>query len=143
MMNGNMRAIGAGVKKCIEEGVIKREDIWITTKLWVTDWKPANMEKALQQCLKDLQLEYLDLYLIHWPTFFNLPADEEEKRQEGDFFNYNGFVADTPELRIGYDVENMKQTWAKMEEFAERVFVLYNANTVGTCSFHRCFQLLH
>jgi len=47
---------------------VNRKDIWITSKLWNTDKKKENVRPALLQTLKDLQLEYLDLYLIHWPT---------------------------------------------------------------------------
>ena len=100
---------------------MKREDLFVTTKLWVTDWKPENVEKAIHRCLELLQLDYIDLYLIHWPTFLNLPADAEERRQKGDFFDYNGIVPDDPKLRLGYNVENVKCTWAKMEELMDRV----------------------
>ena len=47
---------------------MKREELFVTTKLWVVDWKPENVEKAAKQCLEDLQLDYIDLYLIHWPN---------------------------------------------------------------------------
>ena len=104
--------------------MIKREELFVTTKRWVCDWKPEDMEKAIQQCLKDLQLDYIDLYLIHWPTFFNLPADEDKKRNEGYFFNYTGFVPDSADYRLGYNIENMKLTWAKMEEFVKRVVLV-------------------
>ena len=125
-MHGNQKALGRAIKKCIEEGVVKREELFITTKLWVTDWKPENVEKAIRRCLADLQLEYLDLYLIHWPTFFNLPEEEEKKRQEGDFFDYKGFVDDDANYRIGYQIENLKQTWGKMEELCKQV--LFNSS---------------
>ena len=61
----NQKFIGAAIKRAIGEGIVKREDLFITTKLWVTDWKPEDMERAIKTCLDDLQLDYLDLYLIH------------------------------------------------------------------------------
>ena len=117
----NQKAVGKGIKQCIEEGLVKREELFVTTKLWNVDWKPENAEKAAKQCLEDLQLDYIDLYLIHWPFFCNLPEEEEEHRQKGYFFDYNGLVPDSPSHRLGYNIENLKMTWAKLEELKERV----------------------
>lgn len=119
----NQRGVGNGIRRCIEEGIVKREELFITTKLWMVDWKPDNVEKAAKQCLEELQLDYIDLYLLHWPFCCNLPEEEEKKRQEGYFFDYNGLVADSSSLRLGYNVENLKKTWGKMEELKERVRV--------------------
>lgn len=60
----NEEAVGKALKKIFESG-IKRSEIFVTTKLWISDKNRA--ESALRESLKKLQLEYLDLYLIHWP----------------------------------------------------------------------------
>ena len=66
----NEKEIGSALHSVFAKGVIKRSDIFITSKLWNTEHHPKNVEKACKQSLKDLQLEYLDLYLVHWGIAF-------------------------------------------------------------------------
>jgi len=57
-----------GVGKAIRESRINREDIFITTKLWNNDQRSGNIREALEASLKKLGVEYIDLYLMHWPV---------------------------------------------------------------------------
>ncbi len=65
----NQTEIGEALKKVIPS-VVKREELFITSKLWNTSHKPENVEAAYNETLKELGLDYLDLYLIHWPVAF-------------------------------------------------------------------------
>jgi alcohol dehydrogenase (NADP+) len=63
---GNEQLIGQSLKKIMASGV-KREDLWLTSKLWNDKHAEEDVIPACKKSLKDLGLEYLDLYLIHWP----------------------------------------------------------------------------
>lgn len=64
---GNEKEVGEGIATKIKEGVVKREDLYITSKLWCNSHRRNAVEPAIRRTLKNLGLEYLDLYLIHWP----------------------------------------------------------------------------
>ena len=71
---GNEDEVGAGVRQKIEQGVIKREDIFITSKLWNIFHQPKDVERAFQMSLDELGLDYIDLYLMHFPMGFKVGA---------------------------------------------------------------------
>ncbi|KAL4810996.1 NADP-dependent oxidoreductase domain-containing protein [Aspergillus unguis] len=89
----NENEVGNGWKK----SGVPRDQIFITSKLWNTHHHPQHVEEALNKTLKDLQTDYLDLYLIHWPVAFEhtnetlTPIDPVSKR----FRLANVPVADT------------------------------------------------
>ena len=64
----NEPEVGEAIRSAIEAGEVKREELWITSKLWCNAHGRDNVEPALRRTLQDLRLEWLDLYLIHWPV---------------------------------------------------------------------------
>ena len=67
MIYDNESSVGQGIKEGLASTGLNREDLFITSKLWLTDFGKENVEKAYLTTLEKLQLEYLDLYLMHWP----------------------------------------------------------------------------
>ncbi|ETN80362.1 oxidoreductase, aldo/keto reductase family protein [Necator americanus] len=67
----NEGAIGEVIHELIQAGKIKREDLFITTKLWVTHLHPDDIESAIRESLRLLQVDYVDLYIPHMPACFN------------------------------------------------------------------------
>ena len=105
---GNEKEIGGSLKQMQEDG-IAREELWITSKVWNDMHGKANVIASCQQSLKDLQLDYLDLYLVHWPfPNFHPPKCDVSSR--------------SPDARP-YIHEAFMDTWAGMEALVEQGFV--------------------
>ncbi|CAL9732613.1 D-arabinose dehydrogenase [NAD(P)+] heavy chain [Monosporozyma unispora] len=68
--------IGEALKELLENGDIKREDIFVTSKVWPSNWN--HVSESLDQSLHDLGLEYVDLYLQHWPLCFQRIEDDKD-----------------------------------------------------------------
>lgn len=98
----NEKEIGEALKFVFSEGIVKREDLFITSKLWNSSHSPGQVEPAIRKSLEDLQLEYLDLYLIHWPLAFK----KEQARQVDDL--------------ISLDKIPLLSTWKAMEMVKEK-----------------------
>ncbi len=79
---GNEEVIGEALSEIFAEGKIFREDVFITSKLWNDSHAEGQVIPALQDSLKKLQLDYLDLYLIHWPVAFRNGVDFPKKPED-------------------------------------------------------------
>ncbi|KAL0867590.1 hypothetical protein ABMA27_008356 [Loxostege sticticalis] len=72
----NEEEIGEGIANKIKQGVVNRQDLFVTTKLWNDCHAEAEVIPALKKSLEKLKLDYIDLYLIHWPVSVNVKGED-------------------------------------------------------------------
>ena len=111
----NEAEIGEAIAECIEQGIVKREDLWITSKLWNNAHRKEEVEVALSKTLSDLGLDYLDLYLVHWPVAFK---NEIEFAQGSDDY-------------LSLSEVPLSETWRAMQELQNKGL----AKHIGTSNF--------
>lgn len=101
---GNEVEVGKGLQRAFSEKLVTREEMFITSKLWNTHHNPSHVSIALQGSLNRLGLDYLDLYLIHWPVSF----EYDEKFVERDPNEYQ--IIQIP----------LKDTWNELRSLKEQ-----------------------
>ena len=69
---GNERECGEGVRRAIADGTVKREDVWVVSKLWNTFHAREHVREAVMRSLKDWGVDYFDLYYVHFRTSLRL-----------------------------------------------------------------------
>ncbi|KAH6988890.1 NADP-dependent oxidoreductase domain-containing protein [Ilyonectria sp. MPI-CAGE-AT-0026] len=112
---GNQLEVAQGLKRAFREiPGLKREDVFITSKLWNSQHDPAIVEAALDDCLEELGLDYLDLYLVHFPVSFKKSSNHVGT----DLFPLTGDNEPEGDVAIDDDI-SITETWKAMTKLSK------------------------
>ncbi|XP_014690478.3 aldo-keto reductase family 1 member C23 isoform X1 [Equus asinus] len=114
----NEKEVGLAIRSKIQDGTVKREDIFCTSKLWATSLRPQLVRPALEKSLKNLQLDYVDLYIIHFPVAVK-PGEEHLPQDE--------------QGRMIFDTVDLCATWEAMEKCKDAGLT----KSIGVSNFNR------
>ena len=123
---GNETAVGQGFASAIDQGLVARDDLWITSKLWNTFHAPEHVELACRKSLTDLGLDYLDLYLIHFPIALEYVPIETRYPPEW----IHDPDAENPVMQS--TAVPLHETWGAMERLFEQGLV----RQIGVCNYN-------
>jgi D-xylose reductase len=123
---GNEAEVGAGLASVVQQGLCRRDDLWVTSKLWNTYHEPKHVRAACERSLRDLRLDVLDLYLVHFPiALAYVPFDVRYPPEW--FFDP---AAENPAMKpiaVPY-----ADTWGAMEELQRAGLV----KRIGVCNLN-------
>ena len=101
----NEKAIGDAMHEVLQGGTVKREDIFVTTKLWNTNHRPERVRPAFDASCQRLQIDYVDCYIVHTPFAFQ-PGDNQDPRDENGQVIYDSGVT-------------LIETWRALEDLVD------------------------
>src|SRR5271163_2678233 len=101
----NEEAVGDAMQEVFKAGKIRREDVFVTTKLWNSNHRPDRVKAAYEASCRRLQLDHVDCYLIHTPFAFQ-PGDEQDPRDERGQVIYDSGVT-------------LGETWQALERLVD------------------------
>lgn len=122
---GNEVEAGEGLMNVLAGGSVRRDDLWVTSKLWNNFHRAEHVRAAAKRSLHDLQLDYLDLYLVHFPIALAYVSMDE--RYPPGWFDDPG--ADSPAMKP--DSVPIRETWEAMQELVAEGLV----RDIGVCNF--------
>src|SRR5699024_4651406 len=118
----NEKAIGKALEQLFREGVVRREELFITTKVWSNHHTPELAVESVRRSVADLRAGYVDLALIHWPVSFRSGGEDVPKLD-------NGSVVGPVDLRK----ENFEQAYLGLEAAADQGL----ARSIGVSNFNQ------
>ncbi|KAB8235166.1 NAD(P)H-dependent D-xylose reductase (XR) [Aspergillus alliaceus] len=118
---GNEAECGEGVARAIKEGLVKREDLFIVSKLWNTFHETDRVQEIAAKQLTDWQIDYFDLYLIHFPIALKY-VSPEVRYPPGWCYEGSSVQSSTASIQ---------ETWQAMEKLVDRGLV----KEIGVCNF--------
>jgi D-xylose reductase len=128
---GNETQAGEGIKRALADGVCTRDELWITSKLWNTFHRPEHVREACEKTLSDLGVDYLDLYLVHFPIALKYVPISKRYPPEWVFDP----ACEQPTMEI--DPVPLSDTWRAMEALVHAGLV----RNIGVCNYNSA--LLH
>ena len=128
---GNEKEVGDGIKRAIDDGLCSRDDLWVTSKLWNTYHAKEHVQPAIEKSLNDLQLDYLDLYLVHFPIALKYVAFET--RYPAEWLHQPN--SNNPSMEL--TKVPLHETWQAMENLVSKKLT----RQIGVCNYNS--GLLH
>jgi D-xylose reductase len=128
---GNEKQVGEGIARALADGLCSREELWVTSKLWNTYHRREHVEAACRKSMADLGLDYLDLYLVHFPIALRYVEFADRYPPE---WIYDPAAAE-PGMQL--DAVPLSETWGAMEQLVEAGI----ARQIGVCNYSA--SLLH
>lgn len=142
---GNEKQIGEVFRQAFEEGAVRREELFITSKVWNDMHGRGDVLLSLAQTLKDLQLDYIDAYFVHWP-FANYHApgcDGDSRNPDSRPFSPERFLATWRQMERLYDMGLVKNLGMSNMTIPKLEAVLPHCRvrpTLIEMEMHPCFQ---
>uniref|UniRef100_G1TUM5 NADP-dependent oxidoreductase domain-containing protein n=1 Tax=Oryctolagus cuniculus TaxID=9986 RepID=G1TUM5_RABIT len=123
-IDAGFRHFDSAIRSKIAEGIVERKDIFYTSKLWCTSHRPELVQQSLEESLRKVQLDYVDLYIIHFPMALK-PSKERIPKDE------NG--------KVMYDTVDLCATWEAMEKCKDAGL----AKSIGVSNFnHKQLEMI-